>query len=163
VLKTLLVGRHPRRTAIRAAILVALCAVVFGVVLRPVRAHGVSMTPTILDGDLVFLNTLAYALGRPIRRGDVVGIRLTGPNLVYVKRVVALPYERVAILAGQVLVDGQRVDEPYVRHRAPWEYAQVQLGEDEYFVVGDNRGMQQEWHDFGRVSRDRIRGKVVFW
>jgi signal peptidase I len=69
----------------------------------------------------------------------------------------------VAIRGGQLVVDDRAVDEPYVRSRAPWEYAQVRLGPREYFVVGDNRGMKQELHDFGRVSRDRIQGKVVSW
>ena len=92
-----------------------------------------------------------------------MAIRLAGPNVFYIKRVVALPYQRVAIDAGRLLVDGQPVEEPYVRHRAPWKYAEVSLGEHEFFVVGDNRGMRQDLHDFGRVSRERVKGKVVFW
>lgn len=163
VLKTMLLGRDPRRTAIRAVSLVLLSVVVFGFALRPVRTHGPSMAPTIGDGELVFVNTLAYALGRPVRPGDVVAIRLAGPNVFYIKRVVALPYQRVAIDAGRLLVDGQPVEEPYVRHRAAWEYAEVRLGEHEFFVVGDNRGMRQDLHDFGRMSRERVQGKVVFW
>lgn len=163
MLKRLLVGRRPRRTALRVTALIAASLLVFGVVLRPIRARGISMVPTIADGDLVFLNTLAYVLDRPVRRGDIVGIRLAGPNVFYVKRVVALPYEEVAIRDGQLIVDRRPIDEPYVRHRAPWQYAEVRLGQGEYFVIGDNRGMRQELHDFGRVSRPRIRGKVVFW
>ena len=163
MLKAIVLGRDPRRTAIRAVALVFVSAVVFGLVLRPVRAHGPSMAPTIGNGDLVFVNTLAYALGRPVRPGDVVAIRLAGPNVFYLKRVVALPYQRVAIVNGRLIVDGEPVEEPYVRHRAPWQYTEVSLGEHEFFVVGDNRGMRQDLHDFGRVSRERVKGKVVFW
>lgn len=155
VLRTLLLGRRPRRTALRAALLIAGSALVFGVVLRPVRTHGISMAPTIGDGQLVFVNTLAYGLGRSPRRGDVVAIRLAGPNVLYIKRVVALRYQRVSIDAGHLRVDGEPVDEPYVRGGAPWNYAEVRMGEGEYFAVGDNRVMRQELHDFGRVQRIR--------
>jgi signal peptidase I len=163
VLRTLLLGRQPRRTAARVLLLVAGSALIFGVVLRPVRTRGISMDPTIGDGQLVFVNTLAYVLDRAPRRGDVVAIRLAGPNVFYIKRVVALPYERVAIAAGRLRVDGRLVDEPYLRGAAPWEYPEVRLGAREYFVVGDNRAMRQDLHEFGRVARERIRGKVVFW
>ena len=163
MLKTWLVGRDPRRTAIRAIVLVVASAVLFGLVLRPVRTHGISMEPTIGDRRLVFVNQLAYVLGHAPRRGDVVAISLAGPNVFYIKRVVALPYQRVAIEAGRLLVDGRPEEEPYVSHRAPWNYPETQLGEGEYFVVGDNRGMRQDLHDFGRASRERIRGKVLFW
>lgn len=163
MLRTLVLGRDPRRTLTRAVALVLVSAVVFGLVLRPVRTYGISMEPTLGDGRLVFVNRLAYVFERSPRRGDLVAIQLAGPNVYYLKRVVALPYERVAIDQGQLLVDGRPVDEPYAVRRAPWNYAEVQLGEREYFVVGDNRAMRQDLHEFGRVTRDRIRGKVVFW
>jgi signal peptidase I len=163
MVKTWLFGRDPRRTAVRAAILIVTSAVVFGFVLRPVRTHGISMEPTIGDGRLLFVNQLAYALGRWPDRGDVVAIGLAGPNVLYIKRVVALPYERVRIADGSLIVDGRPVEEPYVRHRAAWNYAEVYLGPGEYFVVGDNRGMRQDLHEFGRVTQERIRGKVVGW
>ena len=163
VLKPLVFGRDPRRTAWRAGALVIASLVLFGVVLRPVRTHGISMVPTIADGRLIFVNRLAYALGRPPLRGDIVAIRMAGPNVLYVKRIVGVPFERVGIVGGQVFVDGRPLAEPYVRHRAQWEYATVTLSEAEYLVVGDNRGMQQDLHDFGRTSRERIVGKVVTW
>lgn len=156
-------GARPARTALRAGVLVAGGALVFGVVLRPVRAHGVSMWPTISDGDLVFVNTLAYRGGATPRRGDIVAIRLAGPRVVYVKRVVGLPGERLRLVDGALEIDGRPIDEPYVRARQPWQVTEVRLGTDEYFVVGDNRGMPQHLHDFGRVARSRILGRVVRW
>ena len=138
-------------------------AVVFGLVLTPVRTYGISMQPTLDSGRLVFVNRLAYVFDLAPRRGDLVAIRLAGPNALYLKRVVALPYERVSIDEGRVIVDGRELDEPYVARRQPWTYAEITLGEREFFVIGDNRGMPQALHEFGRVSRDRILGKVVFW
>ena len=87
---------------------------------------------------------------------------MAGPHVLYVKRVVGLPGERVAISGGQVQIDGTPLSEPYVRHRRPWDVPEVTLGPRELFVIGDNRGMSQGEHDFGRAQADRILGKVVF-
>jgi signal peptidase I len=162
VLPSLLVGRNPRRTLVRAAVIVAVSAAVFGWVLLPVRAQGVSMAPTIEPGGLHLVNRLAYALGAP-SRGDIVAIRLAGRSVVYVKRIVGLPGERLRIDGGTVYADGRALDEPYVRNRRPsWTLPETTLGPDEYFVVGDNRGMPIDQHDLGRIRRARVVGKILF-
>jgi signal peptidase I len=91
-----------------------------------------------------------------------VAIRLAGPSLVIVKRVVGLPGERVAFVGGVVQINGVPLDEPYVRSRRPWDRAEVTMGAHEYFVVGDNRGMSQGNHKFGAVDEQRILGRVLF-
>ena len=158
---SLLFGSNPRHTAIRVAVLVAAAVVVFGVVLLPVRLSGISMKPTYDDGELNFANRLAFAW-RPPARGDVVAIRMAGPHVVYVKRIIGLPGERVEFTMGTVLIDGQPLVEPTVVYRAPWNVDPVTLGSDEYFVVGDNRAMAAHSHDFGRTTRERIVGKMLF-
>jgi signal peptidase I len=129
-------------------------------VLIPVRTDGVSMEPTYESGRLNLVNRLAPP--EPPARGDVVAIRLAGLHVLYIKRVVGLPGERIAISAGEVLVDGAPLIEPYVHHRRPWELAEVRLGPAEYVVVGDNRGMAAADHTFGRIDAVRIVGRVVF-
>jgi signal peptidase I len=160
-MKALLVGRHPRRTAVRAVVLVVSAAVVFGFVLLPVRLIGISMEPTYNDGELNFANRLAF-LWRAPARGDVVAIRMAGPSVLYVKRIVGLPGEEVAIDKGIVTIDGAPIVEPEVVYRAPWQLAPLKLGQDEYFVIGDNRGMPMRNHDFGRTGRDRLVGTLLF-
>jgi signal peptidase I len=91
-----------------------------------------------------------------------VAIRLAGPHVLYVKRIVGLPGERVAIVDGIVQIDGEPLIEPYVARRQPWNYREVTVGPREYFVVGDNRGMRIGDHDFGRVDARRIIGKLLF-
>lgn len=154
-------GAHPRHTAIRAAVLVVTAGAIFGVVLLPVRLVGISMEPAYRDGGFTFANRLAFAWRQPAR-GDVVAIRMAGLRVVYVKRIVGLPGERVSIAAGIVAIDGRPLDEPSVRDRAPWSMPPVALDVDEYFVIGDNRAMAMEHHEFGRVRRDRIVGKLLF-
>lgn len=119
------------------------------------------MLPTYGPDRLHFVNRLSYGTTGP-KRGDVVAIQMAGPHVLYVKRIVGLPGERVAIAGGQVLVNGTALAEPYIQYRKPWDVEEVTLGPSEYFVIGDNRGMSAGEHDFGRVQLDRILGRVVF-
>jgi signal peptidase I len=156
-----LVGRQPLRTLLRVALGLAVTALIFTFVLMPVRGVGVSMEPTIRPGEFVLVSRLTYRL-RPPARGDIVAVRLAGERAVYVKRLVALPGERLAMRGGQLIIDGARLDEPYVVHRASWQLPETRLGADEYFLVGDNRGMAMALHDMGTTSRARLLGTVIF-
>ena len=154
-------GRNPRRTLIRIGVLSAVSFITFGWLLTPIRVRGISMEPTYRDSTFNLVNRLAFRAGSP-QRGDVVAIRLAGPNVLYVKRIVGLPSERVSIVGGVIEINGAPLLEPYVKKRQPWEYSEVIVGGREYFVIGDNRGMRMSDHDFGRVDGRRILGKLVF-
>jgi signal peptidase I len=156
-----LFGRNPRVTLIRAGTLIVAAGFVFGYVLLPIRLYGISMLPTYRDGCVNFANRLAYVWREPAR-GDIVAIRMAGPGVVYVKRIVGLPGERLEISMGVVLVNGEPLVEPAVAYRAPWNLPALTLATDEYFVVGDNRAMAMDNHDFGRATRNRIIGKMIF-
>jgi signal peptidase I len=160
-LRRIVFGSHPRRTAVRILVLAAISFVTFRWVLIPVRTQGISMQPTYESGILKFVNRLAYIRRSP-GRGEIVAIRLAGPHVVYVKRIIALPGERVQIVHGQVLINGTPLAEPYVRNRRPWDVPEVTLTSAEYYVIGDNRGMRASDHDFGRVEATRILGRIVF-
>ena len=161
LIRQIVFGRNPRRTLVRVLVLAAISFITFGWVLIPVRAEGISMLPTLQSGSLHFVSRLAYSYGRP-ERGDVIAIRLAGPHVLYVKRVIALPGERVGFVHGQVYVNGVPLIETYVHNRRMWDVPEVQLTAREYFVVGDNRGMRAADHDFGRVDVSRIVGKLLF-
>jgi signal peptidase I len=154
-------GRHPRRTLVRVLVLAGISFITFGWVLIPVRAEGISMLPTFQSGSLHLVSRVAYSYSTP-SRGDVIAIRLAGPHVLYVKRIIALPGERVGFVNGQVYVNGAMLNEPYVRNRRLWDVSEVTLTAREYFVVGDNRGMRAADHDFGRVDVSRIVGKLLF-
>jgi signal peptidase I len=154
-------GRHPRRTAVRVLVLASLSFITFRWVLIPVRAEGISMEPTFRSGSLNLLNRLAYRYRQP-GRGDIIGIKLAGPHVLYVKRIIGLPGERILISRGQVYINGAALAEPYVRNRRDWDVPEVKLTPREYYVIGDNRGMRAADHDFGRVDVSRIVGRVIF-
>jgi signal peptidase I len=167
-LRILAVGRNPKRTLARAAVLAVVCVVVFKFVLLPVRVEGISMTPTYSDHSVNFLNRLSYLWHGP-QRGDVVGIRLNlpptnrwaAPHIMYLKRIIGLPGETIRFVNGHVRVNGQTLDEPYEKRPCDWNTAPVTLGPDEYFFVGDNRTMPKEEHTFGKAERSRIVGKAL--
>ena len=156
-----LVGRHPRRTLARLVVLVAVSALVFGVWLLPVRTREPSMLPTYNPGRVKLINALAYTWRQP-NRGDVVAIRLAGRRVLYLKRIIGLPGERIEIGGGVTHIGGVVLDEPYVKRQTDWTVPAVTLLADQYYVVGDNRSMPPNQHVFGTVERDRIVGKVLF-
>jgi len=161
-LRRFVVGAHPRRTLLRAAALTVLAYATFGWVLLPVRGQGASMAPTIGDGQLVLVNRWSYWRSDP-QRGDIVALRLAGRRVMYVKRIVGIPGDRVRIADGVVHVNGRRLDEPYVRQRSAWNVGEVALEAGEYLVIGDNRGMPMQQHEFGKAQRSRIVGRVIRW
>ncbi len=160
----MVIGRRPRNTFIRIAILVPVCFLLFGFVLRPVRVDGPSMEPTYKDHSFNFVNRLAYLRHEP-RRGDVVSVRAwAGTHLMLMKRIIGLPGETVAFDHGRVLINGQVLNEPYENREdwpSDWTLSPKTNGPDQYFIVGDNRTMPPEDHVFGRVDRNRIVGKVL--
>ncbi len=159
--RRLVFGEHPRRTAVRILVLAGIAFITFKWLLIPIRTEGSSMLPTFTPDQLRLVNRLAYQWAIPVR-GDVIAIQMAGPHVVYVKRVIGLPGERVSVREGAVIINGAALAEPYVKHRSPWDVPEVMLGPAEYFVIGDNRGMSVGEHDFGRVELPRILGKVVF-
>ena len=159
--RRIIFGREPRRTAVRVIALAGVAFITFTWLLTPIRTQGDSMLPTYRSDTLNLVNRLSYAVSQP-SRGDVVAIRLAGPSVVYVKRIVGLPGERVTFVKGVIHINGTPLDEPYVRHRRAWDTPELTLSPQEYYVVGDNRGMPAGGHSFGAVDRQRILGKVLF-
>jgi signal peptidase I len=160
-LKKAIAGPDPRRTVMRVLVLVVGAYVVFGYLVLPIRGVGVSMEPTIEEGDLIFVNRVAYRFRNPVR-GDVVAVRMAGRSVVYVKRLLGLPGDTVAFVDGVLWRNGEPVEEPYVTKRTGWQLDEVTLGADDYFVVGDNRGMAMAQHEFGTAARDRLIGPRIF-
>ena len=161
--QVILLGRNPKVTAIRLLITVALVVFAGKFLFVPLRVTGPSMQPNFLSGQRRYLNRLAYVWSEP-QRGDVVAIKTSGMHNLFMKRIIALPGERVRIVQGRVLINGEPLDEPYVPKRQPWNWPtdrmERHLGPDEYLFIGDNRTMPMKDHEFGVQRRDRIAGKV---
>lgn len=159
-LRVLAIGRRPKRTLLRVCVLVVTCFVVFKFFLRPIRIEGISMLPTYRTGQLNCVNRLAYWRHEP-RRGDIVSIRLAGPSVMFMKRIIGLPGETVSFRDGRALINGQPLAEPYVKLPCDWQSEPVQCGPTQYYVVGDNRSTSFAGHTQGRAERERIVGKLL--
>ena len=145
-----------RRAVLCAALLVCAASFIFSkFVLSPVKISGASMMPNYDDGQRTFINRVAYWVSTP-RRGDVVGLHVGSEYLI--KRVIGLPGEKIEFDRDIVVVNGQPLAEPYPVRPLLWRLAPVQLGENDYFVMGDNRTCSM----LGAVRREDIIGRAVF-
>ncbi|MEK7585153.1 MAG: signal peptidase I [Patescibacteria group bacterium] len=150
------------RKLIRLALVAGLTFLIFKFWLLPVRITGLSMEPTYHNGQLILVNHLAY-LWRSPARGDVVAVRTSGLRVMYLKRVIGLPGEKLEIKDGVVLIDGQPLTEPYLEvGRKQWQIGETKLNQDEYYVIGDNRQVEATEHLFGRVLVERISGRALW-
>jgi signal peptidase I len=131
---------------------------------QPVRVEGTSMLPRLEDRDRLFINKFVYHISS-IERGDVVVFHYPrDPEKSYIKRVIALPGDRLRIDRGVVWVNGIRQTENYVpeEYRDPSSQAEMVIPEGTYFMMGDHRSISQDSRAFGPVERGLIYGKAVF-
>jgi len=133
-------------------------------VLGRVRVQKISMEPTLLPGEILLVNKLAYKFG-DIKHGEIITFHYPlDPELDYVKRVIGLPGERVEVKEGRVYVNSQPLNEPYIS--APPGYEGVwNVPQDSLFVLGDNRNPSADSHVWGYVPLENVIGKViaVYW
>ncbi len=161
VMKDFLFPRLTRRLFLRMAVVAVASLLLFYFVLVPVRLRGKSMEPTLENGSLHFILTCSYLFSEP-EAGDVVGIRLAGRRVLLLKRIVAVGGETVSFRDGSLFVDGSLREEPYLRSECDWNYGERKIGAGNYFVVGDNRAVPMENHDFGEVPGKRIAGRLIW-
>jgi signal peptidase I len=131
---------------------------------QPVRVEGTSMLPRLEDHDRLFINKFVYHI-ESIQRGDVVVFHYPrDPQKSYIKRVIALPGDRIWIDHGELWLNGVRVPENYVpdRYRDTRSMAEMVVPDDCYFMMGDHRSISSDSREFGPVERDLIYGKAVF-
>jgi signal peptidase I len=161
-LRTIVIGRNPRRTALRLVVIIAVIVILRSFVLLPIQVDGPSMLPNYRENSINVVNRLAYLRHDP-QRGDVVAIRFSGKSIMLMKRVVGLPGETVEFVNGRLLINGRYLEEPYVKYSCSWDFRpdRWQLDDDEFYVVGDNRSMPYEDHKQGVAKRERIVGKVM--
>jgi signal peptidase I len=145
---------------------VVLAVIVILFLYQPVKVEGTSMMPTLDDQERIFINKFVYRLhfGK-IDRGDTVVFWFPGdPTKSYIKRVIAVPGDRVEVNQGAVIVNGQALVENYVpeEYRDQSSMTERTVPQDEYFVLGDHRSSSNDSRAWGMVPRRYIYGKAVF-
>ncbi len=158
------IGRRIRYFFAEVLQTLAIAALLFmavNLVTARIRVEGISMEPSLHDGQFVVVNRLAYRWKQP-ERGDIVVFRFPlNPDRRFIKRVIGLPGELVAVQGGQVLINGLPLQEPYLSS-APRYAGQWQLGPEEVFVLGDNRNNSSDSQNWGALPLDSIIGKAIF-
>ncbi len=145
-----------------ALVIVAAVSILVATILLPVfEIYGTSMNPNLVENDIVFsVKTNIF------ERGDIIAFYYN--NRILVKRIVAMPGENVSIdKKGNVFVDGQQLDEPYLSIR---DYGETDLEfpyrvpENSFFVLGDNRTNSVDSRNsaIGCIDSQEIVGKILF-
>lgn len=152
----------------------SLFLVIYLFFMQPHQVSGQSMEPNLINNDYVLTDKVSYRVGTP-KRGDVVVIHApeaancpTGTGCDFIKRLIGLPGETIAVKDNGIFVNGKKLPEPYIPsdfQTLAGNYTkgrEVVLGEDQYFVVGDNRLHSSDSRAWGPVARDGIVGRAFF-
>lgn len=160
----ILIGQRPKRTLVRILFLVLGITLLSRYCVIPVEIQGASMEPRYLEGRWNLINGLAYAFDTP-KRGDVVAARrrgqmVNGKGFLFLKRIIGLPGETVRGIGGRIYINGEALEEPYVRFLPSRrrERFTLQLEENQYFLIGDNRRVTGD----GVFHIRQIVGRVLF-
>jgi signal peptidase I len=142
------------------AILIAVLINIF--LAQATRVYGQSMEPNLHTDQRLVVEKLSYNFHEP-RRGDIVILQVpqAGPGLL-IKRVVGLPGEKIEIKDGQVYINEQPLEEPYLSQQTQRDMRATVVPPEHVFVLGDNRGFSNDSRSFGAVPLDHIVGRAWF-
>lgn len=161
-------GKAPESAyeTLRTIVLVLLSAIlVRAFIAQPFVVQGRSMEPSFHSQEYLVVDKLRYRLGEPAR-GDVVVFRAPEDmSQNYIKRVIGLPGETIMIANNELFINGEQLREPYLDEALKRLHATLTLeqtlGNNEYFVLGDNRDSSSDSRVWGALPRENILGKAV--
>lgn len=162
-------------TTICAAMALILAFLITTFIAQITHVGGSSMYPTLSNSDYIMVDKFSYRFSSPERFDIIVFpfVEETGENRNYIKRVVGLPGETIQIKDGKIYVNGDFLEEDFGYEEintGGWAENPVEIGIDEYFVLGDNRNnskdsrhLDQEGNsDVGLIKKDDITGRAWF-
>lgn len=160
-------GSEVKDWVISMLIAVALAIIIRTFVIELYIVDGPSMNPTLLHAERLVVNKFIYSI-RPPERGEIVIFKFPKDQTRdFIKRVIAIPGDTIEIRAGQVLVNGELQNEPYILSKTRGDYPLSTVPEGTIFVMGDNRNNSEDsrFADVGFVPFELIQGKamLIFW
>lgn len=144
-----------------SALLVALLLRTF--VFQMALVNQISMEPTLHEGQMLIISKINYLVGDP-QRGQIVVLKDNVENKLLIKRVIGLPGETIQLKDGKVYINQQELKDYTASPTYPYLQDKWQLGEGEYFMLGDNREHSRDSRadNIGPVNRANIVGEAVF-
>ncbi|MCD4685002.1 MAG: signal peptidase I [Anaerolineae bacterium] len=151
---------------IQIILIVVVVRVGMDIVLPRYVVDGASMQPNFYTDERLIVDRVTLLFSGP-SRGDVIVLDSPRSDDLLLKRVIGLPGETVTIEDGYVYIDGSLIEEDYIAEFCTYQSCNGtwELGNDEYFVLGDNRSHSLDSHSFGPVTCDAIQGivRVRYW
>ncbi len=149
---------------LQTALIAILLFLAVNLVTARIRVEGISMEPSLSDGQFVVVNRLAYRWQEP-QRGDIIVFHFPpDPKRRFIKRIIGLPGDVVSIKEEQVFINDVPLDEPYLTAQ-PRYHGEWRIAPNEVFVLGDNRNNSSDSQNWGPLPMDEIIGKavLVYW
>ena len=152
-------------TLLYLLVIVLLTWVIVTFVGQRTKVDGHSMEPTLSDGDNLIVDKLSYRFRDPERYDIIVFPYQHAENTYYIKRIIGLPGETVQVIDGYMYINGKKLDEHYgaeVMEDPGIAAEPIKLGDDEYFVLGDNRNHSSDNRvaSVGVLTRDMLIGRA---
>ena len=150
------------------AVVAGICYVIVTFVGQRTVVSGTSMIPTLQDGDNLITDKISYRFRDP-ERYDIIVLRVESQHENFIKRVIGLPGETVQIVGGRVYINGELLESDVYGNElmisAGRASQPITLGENEYFVLGDNRNgsADSRLEEVGNVDKSRIIGRAFVW
>lgn len=159
--------KHSAEIIIPALLAIAIASVARVLFFQTFFVPSMSMSPTIYAGDEVLIFKAAYTIPHTkietssVKRGDIVVFTDEKNEEYYIKRAVGLGGEEVAILDGQVYIDGVPLKEDYASLMTKALPQRLIVGKNEIFVMGDNRNGSEDSRYFGSIKESHVIGKAI--
>jgi signal peptidase I len=144
---------------------VGLAFVIRTFIFAPIVVDGQSMEPNLHNGDRMIISKINYTIGEP-ERFDIIVFKAT-PEKDFIKRIIGLPGDKIEYKDSTLYVNGEKVEEAYLTDEfkeMTGEFT-IEVPEERYYVLGDNRGNSEDSRIIGPIPGDRIIGeaKILFW
>ena len=157
-------GEEAKDWIVSIATAVVLALIIRTFIVELYLVDGPSMRPTLQSAERLVVNKFIYRFREP-QRGEILVFQYPrDPRRDFIKRVIAVPGDTIEIKDGQVYVNSQLMNEPYILSKTRGDYPLAEVPAGHIFVMGDNRNNSEDsrFADVGNISKGQIYGKVWF-